>query len=88
MPGCFEKRITLVNELGIHLRVAGRLVQVANRFDCEITIEKDGVRINGKSILGILSLGAACGEEVIIRASGPQAGQALEALTELLGKAF
>lgn len=83
-----EKTFTINNRLGLHARAASRFVQIANKFEAEITVEKDGQEVNGKSIMGILILAAACGTEVVIRASGEEAAEAVQTLGELIERGF
>lgn len=74
------------NKQGLHARPAALFVQVANRFDSRITVAKDGEVVNGKSIMGILMLGAAKGSEIIIEANGDDAEEALLELEKLLNQ--
>ena len=79
-----EAKIVLKNQTGLHARPASILVTEAGKFKSDIYILKDGREINAKSILGILSMGARKGDEITIRISGEDEGQALSRLTELL----
>ncbi len=83
-----ERSFVILNELGLHARSATRLVQVANRYHAEVEIEKDGQRVNGKSIMGVLMLVAAKGATITIRVEGEDAEQALEALGALIRAKF
>jgi phosphocarrier protein len=83
-----EKTFTITNELGLHLRAAGRFAQTAGKFACEVWVKKDGVEVNGKSIMGVLSLAAARGSQISIRASGNDAQHALAALADLITAKF
>ncbi len=84
----FETQAIICNELGMHARAATKFVQLAAKFPCEISVEKDGQQVNGKSIMGILMLVAAMGSIVIIRARGACAKEAAEALAALIGDRF
>ena len=75
-----KKKITIKNKLGMHARAAVRFVNVANRFRSSVKIEKDGNEIDGKSILGILTLAAVQGTEIVIKVSGKDEDKALSAL--------
>ena len=88
MANGHEREVTLVNELGMHLRAAGRFVQCAAQYQSEISIEHQGVEVDGKSIMGILSLAAPCGRQITVSATGPDAEQALDALVELVERGF
>ncbi|WP_027715709.1 HPr family phosphocarrier protein [Desulfuromonas sp. TF] len=83
-----KKDFTIKNRLGLHARAAAQLVQTANRFKSEITIEKDGLEVNGKSIMGILMLAAAQGSRISVAVAGDDAQQALTALGQLIDDGF
>lgn len=83
-----ERDATIVNQDGLHARPAARIVRLANTFDSEIELSKDGVGVNGKSIMGVMMLAAECGSSITIRAKGPDAEQAVAALTELVASGF
>ena len=83
-----EQVITISNRAGIHARPAAVLVQAAKDFKCNIYLEKDKDRINGKSIMGILTLAAAYGTELKIIAEGEDEKEAVEALTRLFNTNF
>ncbi len=72
------------NKLGLHARPAALFVQAANQFDSHIMVEKDDDRVNGKSIMGILMLGAEKGSEIIIEADGQDAKIAIKELERLV----
>jgi phosphocarrier protein len=76
------------NRLGIHARVAAKLVETANRFQAKIFLEKDGVEVNGRSILGILTLFCPRGSRLTIRAEGADAEEAMEAFARLITEKF
>lgn len=76
------------NELGLHARPAMLLVQSITRLDCEVSVEKDGVRADAKSIMGVLTLAAEQGSNVTVIASGPDAKQAVEAIGKLIHDKF
>lgn len=83
-----ERKVTVVNTLGIHARPAAEFVKLATRYQSEITVSKDVFKVNGKSILGVMTLAAECGSELTLRAEGEDATRAVDALTELLSKEF
>lgn len=83
-----ERDLTIQNKLGMHLKTAAEFVKVASRFQCKVTVLKGGEEVNGKSIMGLLTLEAAHGAKVRVRVSGPDEEQALEALAELIGEKF
>lgn len=80
--------VRIANDLGIHLRAAGALVQVAGRFAADVWLERRGMRANAKSIMSVLSLAAAKGCELTISAEGKDAQQAVDAIVELVNHHF
>jgi phosphocarrier protein HPr len=83
-----ERQATIVNQDGLHARPAARIVRLANTFDAEIELSKDGVEVNGKSIMGVMMLAAEFGSSITIRANGPDAEQAVAALAALVAEGF
>jgi phosphocarrier protein len=83
-----EKRVTIVNVLGLHARAAARFVRAATRFRSKVTITKDGSTTDGKSILGLLFLAATAGTEIVIAASGEDEIEAVDALANLVSAGF
>jgi phosphocarrier protein len=84
----FTKELTVVNKLGIHARPAALFVKTANRFACDIFVEKDGEKINGKSIMGLMMLAAGPGSKLTIHANGDDATQAIAEIEALLKRKF
>lgn len=83
-----KKIFTIQNELGLHARAAAHFVKIANRFRSSISVHKDSVAVNGKSIMGVLMLAAAKGTAITIEAEGSDAHQAVAALGELIEDKF
>lgn len=83
-----RRTLEIRNRLGLHARAAVQVVELAKRYDAEITVSKEGQAVNGKSIIGLMMLAAAKGQEIQIAAEGPQAAEVLEALTELIERRF
>ena len=83
-----EKRISIKNKLGLHARAAVKFVNLANRFSAEVKIVKDGSEIDGKSILGILTLAATQGSDIVLRIDGLDGAAAWTALSELIDGRF
>jgi len=82
------KELTVQNKLGIHARPAALFVKTANRFSCEIFVEKDGEKVNGKSIMGLMMLAAGPGSKLTVYAEGADASQAIGELEKLLKRKF
>jgi len=80
--------VEIVNELGMHARAAANFVKVANKYSCEVTVEKDGISANGKSIMGVMMLAASKGSKIKVTAEGADAKESLEALEKLIKDKF
>ncbi len=76
------------NRLGLHARAAALVVKTANRFDAEVMLEKDGLEVNGKSIMGILMLAASKGTRVTLKIEGKDSVLAMQALSKLFESKF
>ena len=83
-----ERAVVGVNANGIHARPAAEIVKTAGRFQSNITIARDDLEVNAKSIMGVMMLAAECGATVRLRADGHDADGALEALSELITSKF
>lgn len=84
----FVRDVVVKNPLGIHARPAALLVKTASGFKSEVTLEKDGQMVSAKSIMGVLTLAGHYGSKMRIRARGPDAEQAVDAVAELFEKHF
>lgn len=82
--GLIKKKLIVKNKQGLHARPAALFVQVANKFDSRITVRRQKEEVNGKSIMGILMLGAECGSEIFIEVEGDDAAQAIMELEKLI----
>jgi len=83
-----EKDFEIQNELGLHARPAALFVKTANSFQADIIVEKEGKKVNGKSIMGIMMLAAAKGSAIKIKARGKDADEAMGALQQLILNKF
>lgn len=84
----FERNYEIINALGLHARASALLVQTAQKFKSEVTIGKDAINVNGKSIMGLLMLAAAKGSTIMVRTEGDDAADAMEAIGELVRNGF
>ena len=80
--------VEIVNKLGLHARASARLTQLAGSYPCEVWMERNGRRINAKSIMGVMMLAAGKGATVVVDCDGEQADEALAALTKLIADKF
>lgn len=83
-----EREVQIVNRSGMHARPAAEFVKLAARFTSDITVAKDGLSVNGKSIMGVLMLAAEHGSCLRLSASGGDAEDAVDALADLVGRGF
>jgi phosphocarrier protein HPr len=83
-----SQELEIINKLGLHARASTKLTQTASKFASDIWIERNGRRVNAKSIMGVMMLAAAKGSVVKIEASGADEAAAIQALTDLIGDYF
>ncbi|MBX9856856.1 MAG: HPr family phosphocarrier protein [Gemmatimonadaceae bacterium] len=83
-----ERSVQIVNKHGLHARPAAEMVKAASRFKADITISRDDLEVNGKSIMGVMMLAAEYGATITLKASGPDADDALDALSALVASRF
>ena len=83
-----EREIGIRNKLGLHARPAAELVKMAAKFKSEITIRRDDLEVNAKSIMGVMMLAAEFGSTVVVRADGPDEEEAVNALAKLIASKF
>jgi phosphocarrier protein len=83
-----ERDAIIVNPLGLHARPAAQIVRLATTFGSDIWLEKDGMKVNGKSIMGVMMLAAECGSTIKVQASGDDAEQAIDAICGLVAEGF
>lgn len=83
-----ERSVQVMNSQGFHARPAAEFVKLASRFSAEIHVEKDGLEVNAKSIMGVLMLAAEKGSTLVVRAKGDDAPDALDALADLVSRGF
>ena len=83
-----EKKVTVVNKLGLHARAAAKLVSLATSFNSEITVEKDGRQVNGKSIMGVMMLAASQNTTITFSVDGDDEDNAIQELEKLVQEKF
>ena len=82
------RELRIINEKGLHARASAKFVETVERFDARATVEKDGERVAGNSIMGLLMLVAPRGSAITVTTTGPQAEALMEALAALVGSYF
>ncbi|MDP3910311.1 MAG: HPr family phosphocarrier protein [Gemmatimonadales bacterium] len=83
-----EREARIVNPLGMHARPAAEFVKVASRFRSNVEVRKDSLAVNGKSIMGVMTLAAECGSSLLIKTDGADAEEAMAALLHLVAHGF
>ena len=83
-----ERTVQILNKNGLHARPAAEVVKLAAKYTSEITLSRDGTEVNGKSIMGVMMLAAECGASILLRATGDDAEQAIDALATLIANKF
>lgn len=86
--GLVSREFKIVNQRGLHARASAKFVQVAGGFEASVDVEKDGVKVGGTSIMGLMMLAASPGCNIRVTASGPEATQVMEALEALIATRF
>jgi phosphocarrier protein HPr len=82
------RELAIINQRGLHARASAKFVKCAESFNADITVSRDGMTVPATSIMGLMMLGAAMGTSISVVASGPQAKEALDALTQLVESKF
>ena len=83
-----ERAVTIANRNGLHARPAAEIVKAAAKFQCQITIARDEMEVNGKSIMGVMMLAAEFGTTLTLRADGPDAEEAVASLARIIDNKF
>ena len=83
-----ERTVQIVNRNGLHARPAAEIVKLAAKYRSDITVARDDLEVNGKSIMGVMMLAAECGSTISLRAEGPDADEALDAIATLIANKF
>jgi phosphocarrier protein HPr len=83
-----ERTVEIVNKNGLHARPAAEIVKLSTKFKSEITIVRDDLEVNGKSIMGVMMLAAEFGSNIVVRATGDDAEAAINAIADLVAAKF
>lgn len=87
-PATITRELAILNQYGIHARPAAMFVKAASKYESEVTVERDNVRVSGKSIMGLMTMEASCGTKIKITADGVDANQAVDELQKLVEHKF
>jgi phosphocarrier protein HPr len=83
-----QREVEIVNKLGLHARASAKLTQLAAKYESDVTMSRNGRKVNAKSIMGVMMLAAGKGAKVVIEVDGPDEAVAMEALCSLIGDCF
>ncbi len=83
-----QRTVQIVNKAGLHARPAAEIVKLAAKYASDITVVREDLEVNGKSIMGVMMLAAECGSTLQLKAEGPDAADALDALEKLIQSKF
>lgn len=83
-----QREIEIVNRLGLHARASAKLTQLAAKYQCEVSLARNGRKVNAKSIMGVMMLAAGKGSRVTLETDGPDEGEAMDAIVVLFGDCF
>jgi phosphocarrier protein len=86
--GVIRRVLEIVNKKGLHARASAKFVQTVEKFDAEVTVTRGSETVGGTSIMGLMMLSAATGTEITVEASGKQAAEVMDAVTELVTSGF
>ncbi len=83
-----QQEVEIVNKLGLHARASAKLTQLAAKYECDVSLARNGRKVNAKSIMGVMMLAAGKGSRVTLETEGPDESEAMDALTALIGDCF
>jgi len=83
-----QREVEIINKLGLHARASAKLTQLAAKYQCEVSLARNGRRINAKSIMGVMMLAAGKGSKVLLETDGPDEAEAMNAIVALIGDYF
>jgi phosphocarrier protein HPr len=88
IPSMLRREIEIINKLGLHARASAKLTQLAAKYQCDVSLERNGRRVNAKSIMGVMMLAAGKGSKVTFETDGPDEADAMDALAALINDYF
>ena len=83
-----QQEVESINRLGLHARAAAKLTQLAAKYQCEVSVARNGRKVNAKSIMGVMMLAAGKGSRIVLETDGPDETEALDAIVALIGDYF
>ncbi len=83
-----QREVEIINKLGLHARASAKLTQLAAKYQCDVSLARNGRKVNAKSIMGVMMLAAGKGSRVMLETDGPDESEALDAIVGLIGDCF
>jgi phosphocarrier protein HPr len=83
-----QQEVEIINKLGMHARASAKLTQLAAKYQCEVSLARNGRKVNAKSIMGVMMLAAGKGSRITLETDGPDESEAMDALVALIGDYF
>jgi phosphocarrier protein HPr len=83
-----QREIEIVNKLGLHARASAKLTQLAAKYQCDVSLARNGRKVNAKSIMGVMMLAAGKGSRIMLETDGPDETEAMDAIVVLIGDCF
>jgi phosphocarrier protein HPr len=83
-----QQEVDIVNKLGLHARASAKLTQLAAKYQCDVSLARNGRKVNAKSIMGVMMLAAGKGSRITLETEGPDESEAMDALVALIGDCF
>src|ERR1700675_1777039 len=83
-----QQEVEIINKLGLHARAAAKLTQLAGHYQCEVSLARNGRKVNAKSIMGVMMLAAGRGSRIVLETDGPDESEAMDAIVTLMGETF
>jgi phosphocarrier protein len=83
-----QREVEIINKLGLHARAAAKLTQLAAKYQADVSLARNGRKVNAKSIMGVMMLAAGKGSRIVLETEGPDEGEAMNAIVTLIGECF
>jgi phosphocarrier protein len=83
-----QREVEIINKLGLHARAAAKLTQLAAKYQSDVSLARNGRKVNAKSIMGVMMLAAGKGSRIVLETEGPDEGEAMDAIVTLIGEYF
>src|SRR5437763_10392173 len=88
IPSMLQQEVEIINKLGLHARASAKLTQLAAKYQCDVSLARNGRKVNAKSIMGVMMLAAGKGSHITLETDGPDESEAMAAIAVLIGDCF